>query len=191
MFKSSFAAAIMASYAAAQTAVVTNYSVTTGTLQNAAKADVATTGLSMVYQELVNGVNSYTVMNDTYTMTLAAGTTWSTDANAMVQMAVCYPYTKDAKTLNNCDLVIVTKFTNGAQVDYDRYPSVAKQPTFSTTSALESQLFDVADADCNLSCEASSGVCYTDESTYTSTCDSPTTMINFANSKFTASMFSV
>ena len=64
MFKSFTEAAVMAGYAAAQTAVVTNYSVSTGTIQNVAKTEnVATTSLAMVYQELVNGANSYTVMN--------------------------------------------------------------------------------------------------------------------------------
>ena len=108
MFKS-FAAATMASYTAAQSAVVTEYSVSTGTIQNTGKTeDVATTSLSMIYEELVNGVNSYTVMNQTYNMTLATGTTWSTDTEAWVQMAVCYPYMNTAGTeVTECQLILV------------------------------------------------------------------------------------
>ena len=102
----SFTAAAMASYTAAQSAVVTEYSVITGTLQNEEKTeDIYQTSLSLVYEELVNGDNSYTVMNQTYSFQLTS-TTWSTDARAMVQMLVCHPYTDDsvqpAKTLNSC-----------------------------------------------------------------------------------------
>ena len=62
MFKS-FTATTLASYTAAQSAFVTNYSVTTGALQNLAKTSyVATTSVSMVYEELVNGINSDTLM---------------------------------------------------------------------------------------------------------------------------------
>jgi len=91
MFKS-FAASAIAGYTAAQTAIVTNFSVSTGTIQNLTKTeDVATTSVDMVYQELVNGANSYTVMNQTYNMSLATGSTWSTTYDAWAQMAVCVP----------------------------------------------------------------------------------------------------
>ena len=109
MFKS-FAAATMASYTAAQIAVVTEYSVSTGTIQNTGKTeDVATTSLNMTYQELVNGVNSYTVMNQTYNMTLATGTTWSTDTSALVQMVICYPSKNSAGTdITACQVIQVS-----------------------------------------------------------------------------------
>ena len=140
MFKS-FAAATLASYTAAQSAVVTEYSVSTGTIQNTGKTeDVATSSLSMIYQELVNGVNSYTVMNQTCTMTLAAGTTWSTDADALVQIVVCYPYMNTAGTeVNECQEIYVTNLTSTSVPNYSyaRYPSVTKQPTFGTTSTLD------------------------------------------------------
>ena len=100
----SLAAATLASYTAAQSADVTNYSVTTGTLQNLAKtADVATTSFGMVFEELVDGANSSTVMEQTFNFSLVEGTTWSTDENAFVQMVACYPYTNGASAaVYNC-----------------------------------------------------------------------------------------
>ena len=85
----------------------------------------------MVYQELINGVNSYTVMNQNYSMQLATGTTWSTDASAMVQMVVCYPYTAAGKTTNSCDLVEVLKLQGSPGPDYKYllYPVVATVPS--------------------------------------------------------------
>ena len=91
MFKS-FAASTIAGYTGAQTAIVTNFSVSTGTIQNLTNTeDVATTSVDMVYEELANGANSYTVMNQTYNMNLASGSTWSTTGDAWAQMAVCMP----------------------------------------------------------------------------------------------------
>ena len=150
----SFAAATMASYTAAQSAIVTEYSVSTGAIQNAARtADVATTSLSMVYQELVNGVNSYTVMNQTYSMTLATGTTWTTDAGVMVQMVVCYPYTSGSTTtVNSCNFVEVTTLQGnpGPTYVYLLYPSVAEVPVFGSAQSLYTQMEAASSRSCNL-----------------------------------------
>lgn len=128
MFKSFTEAAVMAGYAAAQTAVVTNYSVSTGTVQNVAKENVATTSLAMVYQELVNGANSYTVMNQTYNMNLAEGTTWSADSQAFAEIAVCSPSKNVAgTTVYDCSVIYVEDLTRtaGPQYQYNTLTNLA------------------------------------------------------------------
>ena len=72
--------------------------VSTGILQSLTISDGATTAVGMVYQELVNGVNSYTVMNITYNMNLAPETTWSNASGWFSEMLICFPSSSSTGT---------------------------------------------------------------------------------------------
>ena len=129
-------------------------------------------------------------MNQTYSMTLATGTTWSTESEAFVQMSVCWPYTNDeAKTVNTCDLVEVAALqgTPGPTYTYVRYPSVLLQPKFNNTSSLFDQLIAVGTEDCRIAYDGQTESYLND---FKRSCASPATVMNLANSKFTTNMFS-
>ena len=127
-------------------------------------------------------------MNQTYTMTLATGTTWSTDTDAYVQMVVCYPYMNTAGTeVTECEFIMVYNLssTSVPNYGYGRVPSVPKQPTFDNITSLDDQLEREGDWDCNLDYNGT-----TETYRGAMACESPATILNLANSKFTTSSFS-
>jgi hypothetical protein len=65
MFAKVLALTGLAAYAEAQSAVVMNYSATPPMLTNNS-ADVLQSSVSLSFSELVNGVNSYTVISQTF-----------------------------------------------------------------------------------------------------------------------------
>jgi len=70
---------------------------------------------------------------------------------------------------------------------YIRFPSIAAVPTFDTSSSLEEQLGNVGDLDCVIQWNGQTHSYEGD----TSSCTSPNTVLNLANSKFSENTFSL
>ena len=123
-------------------------------------------------------------------MNLTEGTTWSNAEEAFAEILVFRPTKNTAgTTVYDCQAIYVDSFTNtlGPNYYYDIWTGLAEVPTFSSTRGLLNQLEDVQEFDCEIAYYAST-------SSYKEgymTCDSPATVMNLANFKFTANSFSV
>ena len=90
MYKN-FAAIAFAGCVQAQTAMNTNYTAATVTVVDSAKATLATTSATFQLSELINGSDSYSVVN--YSLTMNSASTWSTDTGSLTELMACTPYT--------------------------------------------------------------------------------------------------
>ena len=79
MYKT-FAAIAFAGSVQAQTAMNTDWNANTVTVVDSAKATLATTSATAQLSELMNGSDSYSVLNFTWTMKSAS--TWSTETGS-------------------------------------------------------------------------------------------------------------
>jgi len=96
MFTKSSTAAALATYASAQTALVTPYTSADGstgtiTFGTTAATPSVNSNTTVTVQSLVNGDSSYSIVNAVFAMTMATGTI---DTTAIFQQAACYPVTK-------------------------------------------------------------------------------------------------
>lgn len=174
MFAKVLACTALTSFACAQTAIESEYKLDT------TETDVTTSSITVDIQELVNGDESYTVINELFKMQLSNGMKWSGDSEEFVDMVTCIPYTKKTSQVFYCQNILIKNPKNSFDrwSWYNIWPAATTVPTFNNASSLNQQMVDYnGQAPCFI---------YVDKEQTGEACMTPANTFVPADSQFTA-----
>ena len=135
-----FSIAILAGLASAQTANISDYTYMTPTISSGVEGSeaIVTTSIDYMVQELINGDDSYTVINQLFNIKPAQTTQqWSTATGSYISMTACIPYTNRGFDFYYCqDIEAQNPAMTTVNVWYNVWSKARKWPQFNNIESL-------------------------------------------------------